>query len=155
MYWSLLIILLYSTADWKFGAEQFGKLLSDKIIVHCKLSHCVLQFLLTVSRELWILYLPASIVLYFFKCQLDNLAYHNYQSVYSCIWFQVASGLYTWGAWLMAWCIDFFSQTRRRVVCHYIKREREREGGRLKPCGVLWWMGYASMPRRCPQNHIG
>ncbi|XP_062222570.1 uncharacterized protein LOC133921626 isoform X4 [Phragmites australis] len=24
-----------STADWKFGAEQFDKLLSDKVIVHC------------------------------------------------------------------------------------------------------------------------
>jgi hypothetical protein len=29
--------LFYSTADWKFGAEQFDKLLSDKVIVHCKL----------------------------------------------------------------------------------------------------------------------
>ncbi|TVU28974.1 hypothetical protein EJB05_20515 [Eragrostis curvula] len=24
-----------STADWKFGAEQFNKLLSDKVVVHC------------------------------------------------------------------------------------------------------------------------
>jgi hypothetical protein len=48
----LLIILLYSTADWKFGAEQFDKLLSDKVIVHRKLSHCVHHFVLTVSHEL-------------------------------------------------------------------------------------------------------
>jgi len=33
--------LVYSTADWKFGAEQFDKLLSDKVIVHCKLSQFV------------------------------------------------------------------------------------------------------------------
>nr|ACF78750.1 unknown [Zea mays]ACL53750.1 unknown [Zea mays] len=34
-----LVIMVHgivgSTADWKFGAEQFGKLLSDKVIVHC------------------------------------------------------------------------------------------------------------------------
>lgn len=32
----LEIYVCFSTRDWKYGAEQFVKLLPDKVIVHCK-----------------------------------------------------------------------------------------------------------------------
>jgi hypothetical protein len=41
----LLACCMYSTADWKFGAEQFEKLLSDKVDVHCKLSSFACAFI--------------------------------------------------------------------------------------------------------------
>lgn len=42
----ILVFYLCSTADWRFAADQFVRLLPDKVIVHCKLFFIIVSIVL-------------------------------------------------------------------------------------------------------------
>jgi hypothetical protein len=106
---------------------------------------------LTVSHELWVLYLPASIVLCLFKCQFDNLAYHNYQSLnFHLFMHLISSGVWPLHLRVLGWWLDALSffLKHARDLCVIALRERERgHNGLCGFWGIVAFCGARGTPR--------
>ncbi|RWW26537.1 hypothetical protein BHE74_00014727 [Ensete ventricosum] len=77
-FWSAILHVLFcikqsfsiigcSTADWKFAADQFVKMLPDKVIVHCNFHCCV------IIQAVYMLFFPVGSQRNMYKLTLDGV----------------------------------------------------------------------------------